>query len=98
MPAFFGFRALVSLCLLLLGSPTFSVALASLLAIRNRTDGGSDLDLLVPFDGWFCRSAAFFTPDERNLSADLGELVVDDPEGKHRAFVIAIAAESGQSN
>src|SRR2546422_339672 len=83
---------------LLASTPTLRVCFASLLAIRNRTDRRPDFDLLVALDCRFRRTAAFFAPNERELSAHFTVFVIDDAQREHCAFVEAVAAECGQAD
>src|SRR6185295_13086257 len=75
-----------------LAAPALVVAGLRLLAVRHRADDGADLDLLVALDGGLLRAAAFLAPHQLDFVAEL-DVRVDDAERKHRALVVAVAAE-----
>src|SRR5262245_65084364 len=79
-------------------TPAFRVSLPSLLAEGDRTDSRADFDLFVALHGRFRRSTAFFTPNKTELCTDFAEFIIDDGQGQHGSFVVAIATERRESN
>src|SRR5665213_3343152 len=58
----------------------------------------ADFSLLVAFDSRLGGAAAFFTPDERDFRAGLGEGYVDHRQRDHGAFVIGVAGVGGDAD
>src|SRR5438445_648111 len=89
------FCVVAFLWLFLTRSPTVGVRLSGLLAVGHRPDSGPNFNLPVTLDRRFGRSAAFLAPNEHDLSAGRAVFVFEDTQRQHRAFVEAVAAESG---
>src|SRR5215831_9256793 len=66
-----GLRVSGEILQLTFGTPSFGVCFADNFRIWYGADDHSDFGLTVPFDSRLFRAAVFFTPDERELSANL---------------------------
>src|SRR4030095_5588175 len=69
-----------------------AIACARGFCVRHRRHRGPDLELLVAFDRGLRRTAAFFTPHERDFRPWIAVLAVDHGQRQHFSFVRAVAA------
>src|ERR1044072_5376785 len=76
-----------------LGAPALMIGLARLRPVRRRPDHHVDLGLLVALAGVLFVAVVLLSPDQRQLGAGLGVLLLDEAEREHLALVPAVAGE-----
>ena len=69
------------------------IGFTRLLAVGRRADRHVHIELLVALDRRFLSAAVFLAPDQREIGARFGVLLLDKAEREHLAFVEAVAAE-----